>query len=240
MLSQKISFEGVDYPFCEKNSVTEKGYIVWKISENEGGRVLFVFPGNFWKRPWLVLVWRGTFQLSSWLTSHSPQKVGSLHTTLNKIRKLDPDLSTCFSTIPRPKQTCRIAATAIKCHRGVTTMDTKFHYVQSDFNPFSTEFYIFVSRLCDSITLWPEGVEQKFLVFLISISPRKSISEGFKSKSWKQMCFWLRNKKSIFEKSAFLGSLYFSQIWLVNYKLGMFQIINSNLFVCSITLNHIF
>ena len=78
MLSQNRSFEGVDYPFCEKNSVTEKGYIVWKISENEGGRVLFVFPGNLWKRPWLFLVWRGTFQLSSWPTSHSPQKVGSL------------------------------------------------------------------------------------------------------------------------------------------------------------------
>ena len=28
------------------------------------GRVLFVFPGNFWRRPWLLLVWRGTFQLS--------------------------------------------------------------------------------------------------------------------------------------------------------------------------------
>ena len=73
--------------------------------------------------------------------------MGSLHTTLNKIRKLDADCSTCFSRIPRPKQTYHVAATVIKCRRAIVTMDTQFHYVQSTLGPFGQNKSLFLKAV---------------------------------------------------------------------------------------------
>ena len=76
-----------------------------------------------------------------------PRRWGVFHTTLNKIRKLDPDCSTCFSRIPRPKQTYHVAATVIKCRRAIVTMDTQFHYVQSTLGPFGQNKSLFLKAV---------------------------------------------------------------------------------------------